>query len=77
MADQESGRSIKTGGSSIRMADFDALAIFDAASHDKVMEVFADGEYKAQVVADQKNFADVDRCFLFPSHIYDIFDDPS
>ena len=58
------------------VADYDGLAIFDAASTDKIREVFSDQEYKDVVVPDEERFVDRKRVLTWPARIVNVFDDP-
>ena len=58
-------------------ADYDGLAIFDAVSIEKIMEIFDDPEYKAQVIPDEENFIDRKKALAWPAEIVSIFSDPS
>ncbi|KAL9126145.1 MAG: hypothetical protein Q9217_004756 [Psora testacea] len=61
----------------VPMADFDGLATIEAASFDKLMEVFADQEYKNVVIPNEEKFMDRKRTMMFPANIVNIFDDPT
>ena len=59
------------------MADYDGIAVFDAVSLEKIMEVFEDSEYKEKVIPDEENFIDRKKVFAFPAEIVSVLSDPS
>jgi len=59
------------------LGDFDGIAIFEAPSYEKIMEVFADEEYKKVVKPEQEKCVDVKRITAFPCDLVDIFNEPT
>lgn len=57
--------------------DWDGLAVFDAVSMEKIMEIFGDPEYKEKVIPDEQNFIDHKKALAFPAQIVSVLNDPS
>lgn len=55
----------------------DGMAIFEAASFEKIFEVFQDQEYIDTVIPDEENFLDRKKSQAFPATLATVFDEPS
>ena len=55
----------------------DGMAIFEAATWDKLFEVFKDEEYVKTAIPDEEIFLDRSKTQAFPSTLVGVFDDPS
>lgn len=64
--------AIKATGGSITA--FQGLAVFEAESFEKVMEVFSSQEYLSASIPDEANFLDRPKCVLFPATLIPFFD---
>ena len=55
----------------------DGIAIFEAASYEKIFEVFADDDYKKIVIPDEERFLDRSKFTALPCDMAPVYDDPS
>lgn len=55
----------------------DGMAIFEAATFEKIFEVFQDKEYIDTVIPDEEKFLDRNKSQAVPSTLATIFDEPS
>lgn len=56
------------------MPDFDGLAIFEAESYDKIIEVFTSEEYKKNAIPDEEKFLDRSKIICFPADLVTVID---
>jgi len=56
------------------ISEWDGMAVFEAESYDKIMEVLRDPEYIKVVIPDGHNFLEWDKTVLLPLDLATIFD---
>ena len=73
----DEGVSTKLKEMGLGLLEADGMAIFEAISWDKLLEVFQDQEYQNVVVPDEEKFIDRKKALAFPSSVVPVFDDPT
>lgn len=64
--------SLKQAG--FPMPDFDGLAVFEAESHEKILDVFTSEEYRTKAVPDEERFLDRGRTTCFPADLVTVIE---
>ncbi|KAL8826267.1 MAG: hypothetical protein Q9191_003906 [Dirinaria sp. TL-2023a] len=70
--DKESAQSWKDAGHAV--TDYDGIVVLEAASEDKIREVFQDPEYLEKLAPDEAKFSERSTFTMFPATMVTVFD---
>ena len=73
--DKESRENWKKDGHSV--SDYDGIVVLEAASEDKIREVFQDPEYFEKLKPDEEKFCERTTFTMFPAKSFTVFDNPA